>query len=280
VDNFNDDGLECGPKHRDHTLFIYQNRIGRCLIPLTQHETEKDESPLDHDPGAGVYVYRNIVDMRGGTYKGPPETPDPSGAFLHGEGHLVGDHGGPIWPVMYVYHNTLLRETPVFRDYFLFGLGAQGLRHNERDVFNSIFVQTHAIPGVGFAGIKEPGNLREGGNLLWCLEAGPNAGEDFFAKFRATPLFTKSREYYDAGFTSNDRVADPKFVALGADRGKPADLRLSKESPAVNAGLPLPEAWPDPLREADRGQPDIGALPLGAEAWRIGIDGRLSVFGN
>jgi hypothetical protein len=48
----------------------------------------------------------------------------------------------------------------------------------------------------------------------------------------------------------------------------------------VNAGLPLPEAWPDPLREADRGQPDIGALPLGAEAWRIGIDGRLSVFGN
>lgn len=46
VDNFNDDGLECGPKLRDHTLFIYQNRVGRCLIPLTQHEIEKDEAPL------------------------------------------------------------------------------------------------------------------------------------------------------------------------------------------------------------------------------------------
>ena len=38
VDNFNDDGLECGPKLRAHTLFISQNRIGACLIPLTQHE--------------------------------------------------------------------------------------------------------------------------------------------------------------------------------------------------------------------------------------------------
>lgn len=48
---------------------------------------------------------------------------DPTGAFLHEEGHLAGDHGGPIWPVIHFYHNTLLRESPVFRDLFLFGLG-------------------------------------------------------------------------------------------------------------------------------------------------------------
>src|SRR5690606_2054876 len=52
VDNFNDDGLECGAKLRDHKILIYQNRIGRSLIPITQHEIEKDESPLDHDPGS------------------------------------------------------------------------------------------------------------------------------------------------------------------------------------------------------------------------------------
>ena len=63
VDNFNDDGLECGPKLRDHTLFIYQNHIGRCLIPLAQHEIEPDESPLDHDPGSGVYLFRNVIDQ-------------------------------------------------------------------------------------------------------------------------------------------------------------------------------------------------------------------------
>ena len=86
---------------------------------------------------------------------------DPSGSFLGGEGHLTGDHGSPIWPVMYVYHNTFLRETPVFRDYYLFGLGAQGLRHNERDVFNNIFVQADRVPGVNFGGMKEAARVRE-----------------------------------------------------------------------------------------------------------------------
>ena len=76
VDNFNDDGLECGPKLRDHSLFIYQNRIGRCLIPLTQHQFTKDDSPIDHDAGSGLYVFRNVFDMRGGTYSGPPAEPD------------------------------------------------------------------------------------------------------------------------------------------------------------------------------------------------------------
>ena len=55
---------------------------------------------------------------------------------------------------MHVYHNTVLRDTPVFRDYFLFGLGAQGLRNTERDVFNNIFVQTEQVPGVGFVGMQ------------------------------------------------------------------------------------------------------------------------------
>ena len=116
VDNFNDDGLECGAKLRSHTIFIYQNRIGPCLIPLTQHEIDKDDSPLDHDAKAGVFVFRNVIDMRGGVYGTPPSEPDPSGAFLHEEGHLASDHGSPTWPVMHVYHNTLLRHTPVFRD--------------------------------------------------------------------------------------------------------------------------------------------------------------------
>ena len=154
VENFNDDGLECGPKLRDHTLFLAQNRIGACLIPLSQHELDQDASPPDHDPEAGVFVFRNVIDLRVGTYKSPPTRPDPTGSFLHEEGHLAGDHGGPTWPLIHFYHNTVLRETPVFRDSFLFGLGAQGLRNTERDVFNNIFVQTDRVPGVGFVGMK------------------------------------------------------------------------------------------------------------------------------
>jgi hypothetical protein len=62
---------------------------------------------------------------------------------------------------------------------------------------------------------------------------------------------------------ASDQFADPKFLAASLrDWTKPADVRLDSESPAVNAGEPLPDDWPDPLREADAGKPDIGALPL------------------
>lgn len=280
VDNFNDDGLECGPKLRAHTLFIHQNRIGRCLIPLTQHEIDKDESPLDHDPKAGVFVFRNVIDLRGGTFKSPPMQSDPTGAFLREEGHLVGDHGGPTWPVFRFYHNTVLRHTPVFRDYYLFGLGAQGLRNTERDVFNNIFVQTERVPGVNFTGMKQAENVREGGNLIWGMKDGPTSKGDGFAKFRASPLFKDSRKRYEPGWTTHDRLADPRFERLPADEAQRADLQLQADSPAINAGQNLPPEWPDPLRAADKDGPDIGALPLGTKPWGIGVDGRLSLFGG
>ena len=278
VDNFNDDGLECGPKLRSHTIFISQNRIGACLIPLTQHEIDKDSSPLDHDPKAGVFVFRNVIDMRGGVYGIPPEKPDPTGAFLHQEGHLASDHGSPIWPVMHIYHNTLLRETPVFRDGYLFGLGAAGARNTERDVFNNIFVQMDQLPGVNFVGVEKADHIREGGNLIWGLKEGPTLAGDPFAKFRASKLFADSRNRYEAGWTTHDRAADPKFVRFSVDITTPPDLCLKPDSPAIDFGQPVPKEWPDPLRELDKDQPDSGVLPSGAAPWGVGIDGRIPLF--
>jgi len=168
VDNFNDDGLECGAKLRWHSIYIHHNRIGACLGVLQQHEIDKDESPETHDPDSGLYLYRNIFDQRAGVYYGLPSEPDLSGAFLRSEGHLLSDHGSPIYPVMRVYHNTFLRRKPVWRNYFLFGLGARALRNTERDVFNNLFVQAEGLPGTVVYG-TEAGLLREGGNLLWGI---------------------------------------------------------------------------------------------------------------
>jgi hypothetical protein len=278
VDNFNDDGIECGPKLRDHTMFIHENRLGRMLIPFSQHEMWKDEAPVDHDPNSGAFVYRNVVDLRGGTYKSPPKEPDASGSFLHEAGHFVGDHGGPVWAVLHVYQNTVLRDGPVFRDSFLFGLAGLGLKNSERDALNNILVQMGAVPGAGFVALKEAGNTREGGNLLWGLAGGPEFKGDLFVKFRASPLFEQSKRYYAPGWTTDDRVADPKFVALSAEGSPATDLRLTTGSPAVNSGVDVPAEWPDPLREEDKGKPDSGALPLGAKSWGVGVDGRLSLF--
>lgn len=278
VDNFNDDGLECGPKLRSHSMFIHRNRIGACLGVFQQHEIDKDEAPAGHDPRSGVYIFRNIIDTRAGVYYSLPAKADPSGDFLHFEGHLVGDHGSPVYPVMRVYHNTLLRRTPVFRDYFLFGLASGSPKNTERDVVNNLFVQIERVPGVVIVG-KEAGNLREGGNLLWGLNEGPHLKADPFAKFRATPLFAASRKHFEPGWTTLDRVADPRFVKL-FDHDRACDLRLQASSPAVNAGQPVPRDWPDPLRDIDAGAPDIGALPHGADLWSVGVDGRLSPFGD
>ena len=278
VDNFNDDGVECGPKLRDHSMFIYQNRIGACLGVFQQHEIDKGESWTGPDPKSGVYVYRNVIDGRAGVYYGLPVKADPTGDFLRSEGALISDHGSPVYPTMRVYHNTIVRRTPVFRDYFLFGLGAVGLAGTERDVFNNLLVQTERVPGTVILG-KEAENLREGGNLLWGMKDGPLLKGDPFAKFRASPLVAQSRKRYEPGWTTHDRVEDPKFVKFAADEGV-ADLRLQQGSPAIDGGQSVPAAWPDPLREADKGAPDIGALFHGAEAWGVGVDGRVPLFGG
>ncbi len=279
VDNFNDDGLECGAKLRWHTIYIHHNRIGACLGVLQQHEIDKDESPATHDAGSGVYIYRNIFDPRAGVYYGLPGEPDASGAFLRHEGEFLSDHGSPIYPVMHVYHNTFLRRGPVWRNYFLFGLGARALRDTERDVFNNLFVQAEGVPGAVVLG-KEAGQLREGGNLLWGANDGSATADNPFAKLRNSPLFTSSQAVYEPGWTTNDLVADPRFVKLAAGPKEPSDLRLSKGSPAIDAGVVLQADWPDPLREADQEKPDIGAIPHGAAPWGVGVDGRIPVFGG
>lgn len=278
VDNFNDDGLECGAKLRDHSIYIYQNRIGACLGVFQQHEIELKASPPEHMPGSGVYVFRNVVDTRAGVPYQLPREADPSGSFLHAEGHLLSDHGSPVYPVMRFYQNTFLRESSVFRGHFLFGLGAVGLRHNERDVFNNIFVQKRGIPGPGFVAIKEAGQLREGSNLLWGVDDGPQSMGDVFAKFRASSLFEQSKRHHEPGWTTLDRFVDPKLVKIPNDPDAVSDLRLQPDSPAVDSGIQFPAEWPDPLRDADKEQPDIGAIPLGVKPWTVGVNGRISIF--
>jgi hypothetical protein len=180
---------------------------------------------------------------------------------------------------MRCYHNTILRNEPAYRDYFLFGLGAVGLKHTERDVFNNIFVSLGRMPGSVVLG-KEAGVLREGGNILWGLKADRTTPSDPFAKLRKSPLFPLSKAHYEPGWTTNDMAIDPGFVSLAVSPNTKSDLRLSNDSPAINAGQTLPNAWPDPLHEKDLGQPDIGAIPFGTESWMVGVDGRIPVGGG
>ena len=138
-------------------------------------------------------------------------------------------------------------------------------------------MQADHVPGVGLSG-KQAEDLREGGNLLWGFAEGPTLKRDVFAQFQSSGLFQESRKRYEPGWTTHDRVADPRFVRPASDDSATIDLRLQEDSPAINAGQSLPKEWPDPLRDSDQAQPDIGALPHGAELWGVGVDGRLPLF--
>jgi hypothetical protein len=59
------------------------------------------------------------------------------------------------------------------------------------------------------------------------------------------------------------------MLATVLDKG-PLDVRPQPKSPVIDAGVPVPRTWPDSLRGADKGKPDIGALPLGAPILDVG----------
>jgi len=273
VDNFNDDGFEPGPKRERGRIVIERNYLGRCLSPFTAHG--KKPVPVEGVPGSGVYICRNIVDLRRGTYKITPTMPDPSGAFLdEPTGGIAHDHGSPLHAIAYVYHNTFLMQGGPWRGYYAFTWGSH-TRGTTRRVFNNLFVQIERLAELNFTAVSAADDFQCDANLHWSLREGPGYAGDFFGKFRASPLFAASRRQYAPGWSANDLFADPKFAALDADATRPLDLHLREDSPAIGAGVALPAEWPDSLRSSDGARPDMGALPHGGAPLMVGVRGRI-----
>jgi hypothetical protein len=246
IDNFDDDGLYLALPPRDSVpedVWIYENVVSRVYTTLAFAEAE------DHKPnaiGPGVYVFRNVFDLRTGTFGWPPKRADDPTPLL-AQGRMCGDHGSPTWEPLFFYENTVLSAGPAYRDYYGVML-VMGTRGTVRRIFDDIFVQVDGDPGLV---VPSPGDdLQIDGNLLWGVTSGPSVQGDFFARARPG---------------AHDLFADPRFVDL---RG--GDLRLGANSPAIDAGVAIPSSWPDTLRASDRGAPDIGALPAGAPMLTVG----------
>lgn len=117
------------------------------------------------------------------------------------------------------------------------------------------------------------------GNLHWSSRDREGI-RDFLVLFRRSKEFEETKKNYPPGWTAHDLYADPRFVVFSSDWRERVDLRLGPGSPAIDAGVPLPPEWPDPLRSADTGDPDIGALPSAAAPSPVGVRGRLTIFGT
>lgn len=291
VDNVSDDGLflTATTGYDGHTpggdVQIYQCLLSRCLTTFAfgvGHGRQKT-IPQGKQTGSGVFIYRNVFDFRRPVMYYWPTGPD-APQEITSMGRVASDHGNPAWEPMWIYHNTILAGDPPRYDYGTDGLG-KALQHGTtRRVFNNIVCQMNGMVGQT---LPEPGvDFQGDGNLFWSVSEGATLTGPLFAKFRNSPAFVQSQKSYSPGWTAHDRYADPQFVRLSPDWREPADLRLREDSPAQDAGVPLPRDWPDPLRAHDEGAPDIGAAPIfrpaqrNAELWRVGVRGRLTAFGG
>jgi len=266
VDNFNDDGLYLtlwGKPGKN--IRIHENLISRCLTTFSYAGDGKGQENTE------VAVYRNIIDLRGPVPYGMPKTIDQP--ELESHGRTCGDHGGPFWKPMFFYHNTVITADPAYRSYYGLGLGGH-MQGTLRRIFNNIFVQTAGLPGLYIdAGV----DLQADGNLHWSASDGPGYEGDFFAKFRLSKAVVASKTQTSPGLGVHDLFADPGFASFSSAWTNAVDLTLQADSPAIDAGVAIPRDWPDPLRAQDSGKLDIGAVPTGAQPWRVGVEGRIVV---
>jgi hypothetical protein len=255
IDNLQDDGIYLSPMYQRHRLdkkdaeiHIHENRFGTMLTALAFGGPE----PLAPDK---VFVYRNVFDLRGGVQTGRPTARRAEPGLSPGK--LIGDHGGPPWSAMNIYHNTVVTAGQS-RDAAMATFGGTRAGHPRR-VFNNVFLHGAKLPAL--APPDPAANVAADGNLYWAPNTPEKTATAFFAKFRASEAFAASKKLHAPGSTANCRVADPLF-----DK----EFRPGAGSALVDAGAELPADWPDPLRKIDRGKPDVGAIPAGENPPRVG----------
>ena len=154
VDNVSDDGmfLTAGTAYDGTTsggnLRIHQNLFRRCLTVFAfgvGHGRQK-MTPTGRQAGAGVFIYRNVFDFRQPVMYAQPEE---GVAEWTSYGRAAGDHGGPLWEPMTIYHNTVISHGPPFRSMYAAGFGGHLAGGSRREVFNNLFVQaTGRMGGV------------------------------------------------------------------------------------------------------------------------------------
>ena len=259
VDNMQDDGLYLSQMYPRHIymrgggeMHFYQNMFRRALTMFAFGGFERETKDK-------VYIYRNVIDLRPAVQTGRPSPTKPAPRKVGGK--MIGDHGGPPWPTMMIYQNTFLMNG------YVVGLGTHVGPDRPRYVFNNILVHYGRWPGLQ---VPKPGLGQGDGNLYWFPGADAKQVTTCFDRYRASKDFAGSKKTYPPGFTANAVAGDPELAKCALEPSADDSYRLQTGSPAIDAGAALPKEWPDPVREADKGKPDIGALPAGTPMFEFG----------
>ncbi len=267
IDRFFDDSIyltPLTPQYLDQ-MHVYQNLFIRCLLPIGFGGLS--------DPGASpIFIYRNVIDMRtklpsshGKWYSNVPFV----GHFRSVEAFQFG--------ALNVYHNTIITRanpqiggtsTQDVRRPYAPGTLAFTKKNWPRRVFNNLFVYLQGmIPPHEQTMSKPDEDVQIDGNVHVDL-IDPAGGAAKLDAYRKSEFFAKTRGKYAPGWEAGARVGDAKFARFDANEWAINDYRPREGSAVANAGVKLPESWPDPLKSSD-----AGALPIGGEPMRVGRDG-------
>lgn len=207
----------------------------------------------------------------------PPNEKTPKGdvfsnlpLVIHGRRFLGGES-------VYFYHNLFV--SPNRGGNFAFTLLSRNSETTSRWLLNNILVYLptpgRGYPFRGFGGERDlPSDTVTDGNLHWCPdpEAGPRKPMLELARKQQRGEFA---DRYPHAWAAHSQVSEPGFIAFSPDEKAVNDYRLREDSPAVNAGVVLPDFLPDASDVPDASEPDIGPLPLGTESLKVGRFGRI-----
>jgi hypothetical protein len=301
VKNMNDDAIIIDTENAaDHHIF--GNVIEQCQTAISSGS--KNVASTD------TLVYRNLIDLRRPFAKSRPRPPgavdgdgepSPNPEFNEGDVLATGTlykSKHPDGPLA-IFQNTIVvkdRDSASSFGFFRSYEGEARLRN-----YNNVFIAVNTIPNsdkpIGF--LPNPnlpaetnGNAyyRAGqyidGHLLRHKAYADRDASSFasLAELRGDPPFGKSDILADSelthppGYEKDGIDSDPRFRDFDPTQAGPAgadDMRLASDSPALHAGVVLPDI---DLRDADAAsgdeRPDIGFLPYSSTPLAVGVDGR------
>jgi hypothetical protein len=263
MESCGDDALELEGTRDVGEVRVYENLIANCLVAVAPGQ----DSPSFSGP---LYVFRNVVV----SLQDPPVNRAPginpwNGGGRFGYEYLFKQHAGST----FIYHNTL-----VLLNHDGDGLNLVPAAPAGTYVANNLAVTVNgAVNGDYPTG---PGQLVDG-NLYWRVDGA--AGDALLAGQATVKAFSRATGLERHGIgQAPGRGTDPRFAGFRLDVARrsgqrwelrpasevvaPADFLLRRGSPAIGAGIAIPD-HPRLGRLPDtRSSRDIGALPYGTDA--------------
>jgi Right handed beta helix region len=262
MENCGDDALELEGTRDVGEVRVYENFISNCLVAVAPGQS----SPSFSGP---LYVFRNvIVSLRDAPVNRAPGINDWNGGGRYGLEYMFKQHAGNT----YIYHNTL-----VLLNHAGDGLNLVPAAPAGTYVANNVAVVVNGRVNGDYP--TGPGQVVNG-NLYWKVNGA--GGDPLLADSDSVPAFSRATGLERDGIGQvAGRGTDPRFAGFrldvvrpaerrwelrpGSEVFEPADFRLRRGSPAIGAGIAIPD-HPRLGRLPDtRSSRDIGALPYGTD---------------